>query len=209
MHNSPRVVHWFVWGGLAGLVLAISGVFVSTLLQPTSPPLPVYGTVPDFKLTNQFSQPVTLATLRGKVWVADIIFTRCPGPCLAMTGKMKAIQEALPEGTDLLLVSLTADPAFDTPDVLQEYSARLHVNSPRWQFLTGPKQAVYDLAMHGLKLAVQENADKTSIEEQFIHSTRFVIVDRQGRLRGQPIDLEEPEAVDKVVRTAQSLLKEP
>ena len=73
----------------------------------------------DFTLTNQNGQPVTLADLRGQVWIADAIFTRCPGQCLIMSAHMKEIQDALPSGLPIQLVSFTTDADFDQPPVLK------------------------------------------------------------------------------------------
>jgi protein SCO1 len=208
MRAESRYLQWGLWGVLAAVLLSVCGVFLYTLLQPALPPLPVYGQVPDFKLTNQLDQPVTLSSLRGSVWVGDIIFTRCPGPCLQMTRKMKAVQDQLPKSAPVKLVSLTADPTFDTPPILKQYAARFQAQSGRWEFLTGPKRDVYALAMEGLKLAVQENPNTNVAEDAFIHSTRFVLVDRSGRLRGVSFEGEDEGAVPDLVRAVAQLVKE-
>src|SRR5262245_18540888 len=182
MSSESRLVHFGIWGLLALVVLSVCGVFISTLTRSRSTPLPIYGDAPDFHLTNQLNQIVSLADLRGHVWVADIIFTRCAGPCLQMTRKMKALQDGLAEHPSVRLISLTADPAFDTPAVLNQYAARFGSKPGQWQFLTGPKQDVYRLAIDGLKLAVQENPDAKADDSQFIHSTRFVLLDKKGQL---------------------------
>ena len=96
--------------------------------------------IADFTLTNQNGSAVSLADLRGQVWVADIIFTRCPGPCLKMTRQMKELQEALPPASQAKLVTLTTDADFDTPPVLKAYAERFGADTNRWMFLTGPKR---------------------------------------------------------------------
>lgn len=96
------------------------GALLSAALQAQSAArtrLPVYGSVADFTLTNQDGAPVSLADLRGHVWVANVIFTRCPGPCLKMTRQMKELQQALAQDSQARLVSLTTDPDFDKPAV--------------------------------------------------------------------------------------------
>src|SRR2546430_1045329 len=102
---------WLMWSGLlvvvAGIVLAFLLAHLK-LRMLLGKPLPIYGQVADFTLTNQNGRVVTLADLRGKVWVADIIFTRCPGPCLKMTRQMKEL--ALPPSSQARLVTLTTDP---------------------------------------------------------------------------------------------------
>ena len=115
-------------------------------------PLPVIGPIGDFTLTNQNGGAVSLADLRGKVWVADIIFTRCPGPCLRMTRQMKELQDALPPGSQTKLVTLTTDADFDTPPVLKLYAERFGADTNRWMFLTGAKQEIAKLAIDSLKL---------------------------------------------------------
>jgi cytochrome oxidase Cu insertion factor (SCO1/SenC/PrrC family) len=149
-------------------------------------PLPVYGSVGDFTLTNQDGQTVSPASLHGQVWVADVIFTRCAGPCLKMSRQMKDLQEALPAGSRARLITLTTDPEFDTPAVLKAYSRRFGADNNRWLFLTGTKQQLMNLATDSLKLTAIEKqpADRETPADLFIHSTIFVIVDKQSRLRG-------------------------
>jgi len=173
-----------IWIGVA-LVAAILGLSF-WLQSPRQPPLPVLGQVTEFSLTNQAGQEVTLATLRGRVWLADIIFTRCPGPCARMTRQMAAVQAALPHNSQAQLVSLTTDPDFDTPEVLTTYATRFGADANRWHFLTGTKKAIGDLAANGLKLAAVEKAAelRDNPDDLFIHATIFVLVDKQGRLRG-------------------------
>jgi cytochrome oxidase Cu insertion factor (SCO1/SenC/PrrC family) len=148
--------------------------------------LPVLAEVADFNLTNQQGQVFTLANLRGQVWVADIIFTRCAGPCPRMTRQMKELQDALPATSKARLVTLTTDPVFDTPQVLRLYGERFGTNPERWSFLTGSKDEIAKLATSSLKLTAIEKtpAERENPADLFIHSTIFVIVDKKGRLRG-------------------------
>jgi protein SCO1/2 len=170
---------------LAALTLALAFVLTRIEAQRRTSALPVYGKVGDFTLTNQTGQAVSLANLRGEVWIADIIFTRCPGPCLRMTRQMKELDAALAADSRVRLVSLTTDPDFDTPSVLKLYGEKFQA-SDRWMFLTGTKPEIKTLAEQGLKLSAVETeaAKRESPEDLFIHSTSFVVVDKQGRLRG-------------------------
>jgi protein SCO1/2 len=207
MKSGSNLVHWIVWGLLAMVIAAIAGVFFSSQLRQAQRPLPIYGDIPDFKLTNQLGQAVSLADFRGQVWIADIIFTRCSGPCPDMTLKMRAVEEGLPPGSPVKLVSLTADPDYDSPAVFREYATRFGIQTNRWSLLTGPKQAVYNLAINGFKLAVQQQAsDGKPDPDQFIHSTRFVIVDQRGRLRG--VSFEGASAVKEILQAVRQLLNE-
>jgi len=119
MNKPTRSIEWIVWSGLAVVILTIFGAYVaSSLGKNHRPALPVLSRVPDFALTNQFGRVVTLADFRGQVWVADIIFTRCPRACAKMTREMSQLQSALPPNQPVKFLSLTADPEYDTPEVL-------------------------------------------------------------------------------------------
>jgi cytochrome oxidase Cu insertion factor (SCO1/SenC/PrrC family) len=146
----------------------------------------VLGQVADFTLTNQNGGTVTLADLRGRVWVADIIFTRCLGPCPRMTQQMKLLQDALRADSRTKLVTLTTDPDFDTPTVMKAYAAGFEANPERWLFLTGTKKEIAGLAIDSLKLTAieQKPENRKDPADLFIHATILVVVDKQARLRG-------------------------
>jgi protein SCO1/2 len=178
-----------IWTGLVLVGVTLGLILVLARIESTTrrnQPLPVLGEVADFTLTNQAGQTVTLADLRGKVWVADIIFTRCAGPCPPMTRRMKTLQDALPPAGNARLVTLTTDPDFDTPPVMKTYGERFGADFARWTFLTGSKTEIGKLAIYSLKLtAVEKKPDeRTDPNDLFIHSTIFVLVDKQARLRG-------------------------
>ena len=184
---DPRISRTF-GVGLALLVLTLALVALTAGLRSreSRASLPDYGAVPEFALTNQLGHEVSLEALRGRVWIADIIFTRCPGPCLRMTRQLKELQDALPAGSGTRLVTLTTDPEFDTPAVLKIYAVRFGADPDRWTFLTGTKREIGNLAAGGLKLSAVEKtaSERDSADDLFIHSTVFVVVDRHGRLRG-------------------------
>ena len=178
-----------IWIGVALLILIIAGSVVLQRLKPHAPKavsLPVIGDVAPFSLTNQNGVVTTLDDLRGKVWLADIIFTRCPGPCARMTRQMASVQAALPNDSKARLISLTTDPMFDSPEVLKKYADKFGADPSRWQFLTGTKLGIAALAGDSLKLTALEKKpeERTSADDLFIHSTIFVLVDKQARLRG-------------------------
>jgi protein SCO1 len=168
------------------LTLALAALVAELKVRLTHPPLPVLGQVGDFALTNQAGAAVSLADLRGRVWAADIIFTRCAGPCPRMTRQMKELQDALPAADPVRLVTLTTDPDFDTPPVLEKYAGRFDADTNRWMFLTGAKKEISGLAVDSLKLAAIEKKpeERASPEDLFVHSTIFVVVDQHARLRG-------------------------
>ena|ERR1044071_1138091 len=209
MNQPKRSIEWTVWGGLVLVMLAVVGAFILSKTGLTGSGLRVYGVVPQFSLTNQFERVVSLADLRGTVWVADIIFTRCPGPCLKMTRLMGELQAQLPADAPVKLVSLTADPEFDTAEVLRRYAERFRATPDRWQFLTGQKRDLYRLATKGLLLALEEvkPEQRESENDLFVHSTLMVVVDRQGRIRAS-FEGAEPASRDKILDAIHALLKE-
>jgi len=189
MKPQAQKFTWLVWGGLAmvaatlGLVYALGKVRSSAV---PARPLPVYGQIADFSLKNQEARPISLADLREHVWVGDIIFTQCAGPCPRMTREMKEIQQSLPADSGAKLVTLTTDPGNDTPAVLKRYAERFGADPTRWSFLTGTKREIAKLAIDSLKLTAIEKKpeERESPEDLFIHSTIFVIVDKRAQLRG-------------------------
>jgi protein SCO1/2 len=210
MNKPTRSIEWLVWGGLALVITAIFAAYVaSRFVGKRQAPLPLMGSVSDFTLTNQLGRVVTQADLHGQIWVADIIFTRCPGACAKMTREMSQLQSTLPPNQPVKFLSLTADPEYDTPEVLSEYAKKFGAAPDRWQFLTGKKLDLYRLATKGLLLAVDEvKADeRTSPNDLFLHSTQFVVVDKQGRVRGG-FDGTEPASRQKIVEAIRTLSRE-
>ncbi|HZT33832.1 MAG TPA: SCO family protein [Bryobacteraceae bacterium] len=138
------------------------------------PPLPVLGQVPDFQLTAHTGQPFDRKLLEGRVWVADFIFTSCGSSCPMMSAKMRQVQSKVSPEVDL--VSFTVDPEHDTPPVLADYAKRFGAQPGRWYFLTGDRARLNALSFDTFKL--------NSVDGSLTHSTRFVLVDRRGRIRG-------------------------
>jgi protein SCO1/2 len=157
--------------------------------------------VPDFTLTDQSNQPFLSANaLRGKVWIADFIYTNCPGPCPRMSAQMRKVDTALrPEIEDLRLVSFTVDPARDTPAVLAKYAAHYDAAPGVWYFLTGPQAALNQLDRNVFMLG--------DVNGDLQHSTRFVLIDRQSRVRGYYLTSEE-DALPHLIADAKRVSKE-
>jgi protein SCO1/2 len=158
-------------GTFASLVLAL---LVSGCASHRKPP--VLGEVPDFQLTSQTGQPVDRHSLMGHVWVADFIFTTCPGPCPMMSARMRELQTATASTPDVQLVSFTVDPTHDTPDVLAAYGKHFLAQPERWHFLTGAQTTLNHVGFNGFHL--------NPVDGSLDHSTRFVLVDRNARIRG-------------------------
>jgi protein SCO1/2 len=184
----------------AGMLFWLRQVQVNHL---SNRPLPAYGTVPKFELVNQDSQPFGSAQLAGKIWIADFIFTTCPGPCPIISTRMGELQRPL-EKSDVHLVSVSVDPEKDTPEVLRAYADKLRKQPQRWDFLTGSRDTIYSLSKDGFKLGVSDGSEEEGIP---IHSTRFVLVDRRGTIRGY-YDALAPDAVTKLLADTNHLLRE-
>jgi protein SCO1 len=178
-------------------------LFVSVVISgcKKEPDLTRFYPLPDFSLTDQTDRTVSLADLKGKVWVADFIFTNCGGTCPVMTEKMRRLQQALP--AEIRMVSITVDPARDTPKALAAYAEEHGASRDRWLFLTGDKQALYDLCLKGFKLPVDDSGG--TVAEPIAHSTRFVLVDKQGEIRGYYGAMEE-EDMKRLAADAKKLL---
>jgi protein SCO1/2 len=136
--------------------------------------------VPDFTFTERSGRTVTRADLLGKVWVADFFYTTCPGPCPMMTSRLSALQEKLGDRPDVRLVSISLDPAKDTPEVLKQYAERFKAGA-NWLFLTGDKATTHALAREGFKTAV---AEERNSPEPITHGTKLSLIDRAGWVRG-------------------------
>jgi len=204
---SERKIEWLVWGALLLSVLILLAAFVLQRSRPA--PLPVYGVLPAFTLTNQDNQTVTLDALRGRVWIADVIFTRCAGQCPVMSSHMKDIQDALPPELAVQLVSFTTDPDSDTPSVLKNYSARYGARPGQWTFLTGSKTELRRAAVEGMKLSVMDkpSSQREDANDLFIHSEKFVLIDRSGRVRGY-FDGESAAGVAQIEAAATTLARQ-
>jgi cytochrome oxidase Cu insertion factor (SCO1/SenC/PrrC family) len=180
---------FFVWRGEIGKLTART--------------IPTYGEVPSFQLTNQNGQPFGSNNLTNKIWIADFVFTSCPGPCPIISSRMAELQKPL-EKTDVHLVSFTVDPDKDKPEVLRNYAEKLHAQPSRWDFLTGDKSKIYELSSKGFKLAATDGADEMGMP---VHSTRMVLVDRHGQIRGY-YDALTADAVTKLLADTNHVLRE-
>ena len=166
-------------------------------------PLPSYNRIPEFELVNQGAQPFGSKQLAGKIWIADFIFTTCPGPCPIISTRMSELQKPL-EKTDVHFVSFSVDPETDTPPVLRAYADKLRKQPFRWDFLTGPKDTIGAISRDGFNLGLVEGEESGSGP---IHSTRFVLVDRRGTIRGY-YDALAADGVTKLLADANHLLRE-
>jgi len=166
-------------------------------------PLPAYGSAPNFDLVNQDAQAFGSKQLTGKIWIADFIFTTCRGPCPIISTRMSELQKPLAK-SDVHLVSFSVDPETDTPPVLREYADKLRKEPYRWDFLTGSKDTIASISRDGFKLGISDGEQPDSGP---VHSTRFVLVDRRGTIRGY-YDALAADGVTKLLADTQHLLRE-
>jgi len=190
------------------LLIVVVAVLTWNCSAVKDEPFPVLGNLPDFSLTERNGQPFGLQNLRGKIWVADFIFTNCAGTCPIMTTAMTAIQKmALAENlNDVRLVSITVDPERDSLAALQRFADGYGALKDRWYFLTGDGAAIQQLANKGFLLSAAASTG-VSAEEPIIHSNRFVLVDRQGRIRGY-YDGTDEESVKSLRKDLKTLYRE-
>ncbi len=194
-----------IFWALGGLVLLLA--FARFFIPAKS--LPVLGSSGNFDLTERSGKKITLEDLRGKVWIGDFIFTRCAGICPIMSGHMKRLQEELKNEKELRFVSFSVDPEHDTPEKLAEYAKRYNADPEKWFFLTGDKNAIFELSLKHFYLGVGDAPleERPAPDQVVTHSSRFVLVDRQGRIRGY-YDSAQPENMEKLAKDARRLLKE-
>lgn len=164
----------------------------------------VYHTVGDFAFVNQDSVTVTPTTFDDKIYVTDFFFTSCPTICPVMKKQMLRVYEAFENNEEVAILSHTIDPEYDTVALLHDYAERLGVSSPAWQFVTGEKDSIYNIALKSYMVTTAEEEDAPG---GFIHSGAFILVDKDRRIRGM-YDGTVPEQVDVLMNDIRHLLEE-
>lgn len=168
--------------------------------------LPVLNTVQPFEFLRQDSAMATQKDIGNRVYVAEYFFTTCKGICPKMNKNMKAIYEQFKTDSSFLIVSHTVNPDTDSLPVLRHYADSLGADVSNWWFLTGSKEKLYKTARESYLLDDPKNNNK-NIEEQFLHTQFFTLVDRQGRVRGV-YDGIKKEEVDQLITDIKTLIKE-
>ncbi len=135
-----------------------------------------------FELTNQEGELITNEIYKGKIYVADFFFVTCPGICPILEKNMSILQEKYMNDEEVFMLSHTVMPTKDSVPVLKQYAVENEINSRKWNLVTGDKKQLYDLAR--TSYFADEDFVKTQDEDAFIHTENFVLVDKQGRIRG-------------------------
>lgn len=153
-------------------VLFYAGRYAQARLTPKI--LPLYGAAPTFVLTDEAGAEYSSEDLRGKIWVADFIYTTCSTVCPVISRNLANVFHEYRDNPKVALVSITIDPEHDTPQALAKFKESLAIHSDAWRFLTGEKAKIEELAVRGFKVA----------SEGLLHTDKFILVDQDGRVRG-------------------------
>lgn len=165
----------------------------------------VYHTIAPFTFTDQDGKTITNETFKGKIYVADFFFTSCRTICPIMKTQMLRVYQEIQGDPEVLLLSHSIDPEYDTVELLHDFATRLEVKSDKWHFVTGqPKEYVFDLAQKSYFATAME--DKTE-PDGFIHSGAFLLIDREGRIRGK-YDGTKEDDVDRLMKDIKRLERE-
>lgn len=154
----------------------------------TAPPTPqapdLDYPVGSFSLTERSGKTVTEKELLGKVWVASFVFTRCTGPCPAVTATVARLQSELKDQPGVMFVTFTVDPERDDPNELKKYADHFQADPARWWFLTGDEKTIHTLLQERFKqTSVKKTGPDVKAGDEFDHSTRLVLVDKKGVIR--------------------------
>jgi protein SCO1/2 len=163
----------------------------------------LYHQVPPFKFLNQDSVWVSEKDMAGKIYIADFFFTTCPTICPKMKTQLVRLYERYADNDQIRILSHTIDPEFDRPHVLKQYANRLQVQAPRWNMVTGDKQAIYTLGEKSYMVTAQEDKNEVG---GFVHSGAFILVDKQRHIRGI-YDGTKEEEVNHLIEDLEILLK--
>ena len=188
----------------------ISLIFVTTVLWQCTiddKPLPIFGeryfdgkdtvyhTIAHFELLDQDSVLITNVDVQDKIYVADFFFTSCRTICPKMKVQMKRVYDAIQDMEDVVILSHTIDPDYDNVERLKKFSSRIGINTNKWHFLTGNRDSIFRLAQTSYYASAMEDKNEP---DGYIHSGAFLLVDKEGRLRGK-YDGTIPEETDRLV----------
>jgi protein SCO1 len=164
----------------------------------------VYHTIADFKFIDQDSNEVTQTTFENKIYVADFFFTSCRTICPMMKSQMLRVYDSIRNDPEVLLLSHTIDPEYDTVGLLHDFAERLGVSSHKWHFVTGNKEDIYKIAQTSYFSTAMEDKSEP---DGFIHSGAFLLIDKKKRIRGK-YDGTKEQDVNRLLRDIERLKNE-
>ncbi|HEX5171678.1 MAG TPA: SCO family protein [Cyclobacteriaceae bacterium] len=142
----------------------------------------IYHTIGDFRFVDQDSAVVTNETFKNKIYVADFFFTSCRTICPIMKTQMLRVYDSIRNEPDVLLLSHTIDPEYDTVALLHDFAERLGVTSDKWHFVTGDQEEIFKIAQTSyFSTALTDNTEP----DGYIHSGAFLLIDKDRRIRGK------------------------
>ena len=202
---------------LLGALVISSGIMLGTLLWLKLAPAPhqlgwqqpleglnQFGPVPDFSLVERSGKRIAVGDLRGKIWVADFIYTTCKDTCPLQSAEMSKLQDEWSAKPELRFVSFSVDPDHDTPAVLSQYAKNFKADGDRWLFLTGDKKQLSHLIQDGFRLSAAPLTQSDSQDQVILHSPRFVLIDKKTQIRGY-YDSRDPEALARLSKDVVNL----
>jgi protein SCO1/2 len=212
-----RIVNMSMTIGLKfGCSLCIFSFLLSSCAKPKEEKLPIFGerevvgsdtvyhSIPAFRFVDQDSATITNETFKDKIYVADFFFTSCRTICPIMKTQMLRVYDSIQHNEDVLLLSHTIDPEYDTIALLHDFAERLGVKSSKWHFVTGVKDSIYRIAQTGY---FSTAAEDKSEPDGFIHSGAFLLIDKEKRIRGK-YDGTVEEDVNRLLADIRRLRKE-
>ena len=194
--NASKILTGFL---IVLFVSVICGIGILGIHQPQKKSLPIYGETGNFRLTDAQGKEFDSLQLRGKVWITAFFFTTCSGICPIMTKNLRSLQERFGSYKELEFVSISVNPEQDTPQALSVYARKYGADTNRWHFLTGTREDIARIAVHGFKVG--------SVQEPIFHSSYFVLVDRNARIRGY-YEGTRPEEMERLSRDLVRLYRE-
>ncbi len=179
--------------------------FTPQWLKPNSIQVEAFHKIPDFSLIDQEGATITNESFDGKIYVADFFFTTCPGICLKMTDNMSVLQEEFKKDNEVLLLSHSVTPDYDSVAILKKYAVENEVISEKWHLVIGERSEIYDLGRNSY--FVEEDLGETKTEEDFLHTENFVLIDKNKHIRGIYNGLNKT-AIQQLIADIQTLKKE-
>lgn len=164
----------------------------------------IYHTIPEFTFLNQYGEEVSRKDMTGSIYIADFFFTSCPTICPIMKTQMLRVYEVIQDMEDVKILSHSIDPEHDTVELLYDFADRLGVEGRKWQFLTGDKKKIFEVAQKGYIVTAVEDSKEPG---GYIHSGAFMLIDKKGRVRGA-YDGTKAEDVDRLIRDLPKLRSE-
>jgi len=199
---------------LISFFIVLSAVFMTyyyKVMREQPKRLPMLGAgdhrVRQFSFTDQDGRTITEKDVAGKIYVVEYFFTTCKGICPKMNENMSTVYQAFRGNGDVMILSHTVDPRKDTVQAMKAYSLKYDADPKQWLFLTGDKKELYDMARFSYLVTAVDDTAQVDIQSDFIHTDRFVLVDRTGHIRGQ-YEGTDKGSVNQLIGDVKKLLEE-